>query len=462
MRKAERRLFAVVLAVFLLISSVSSASMPIPVSLLTDYHASGPLKIIISEPEVIKLAQFDENRTEQLNKLISHIAIELNLDHDYSAASIRVDQKEAFSFLQNTQDNNTERIYSFDSSVIHEEQAEPEKSDEDSFSTFLDRILIKSSQYMDQFYSLFASAPEAFPDRVRKEGTELRFSGFGKAVQRVTVSFPADYVQENFPKALADLADSGECRELISGLSFSGVQKIGLLYTSEGKIVRISYDGKVGQSPDTLRKVALVWKCLREDEHRKDSVSLKTPAVTGADKDNIAIERDLDSTDSNAGVFNWDIQIDHRAGKEDKKQTHFSAKLDKAESVIGGKMEYSVKRDGQNPKIKIIPEIREESNGEYKGTLEFADYSGKIEKNRFLIHVQLQEGESVSWPGSELKKAKETKPETDQKEDGADSDLENTMAGILIQALFELPEEDLIYFSNEIPAPEWLELFQKR
>ena len=29
---------------------------------------------------------------------------------------------------------------------------------------------------------------------------------------------------------------------------------------------------------------------------------------------------------------------------------------------------------------------------------------------------------------------------------------------MLIQKLFELPEEDLAYFSNEIPADLWLEL----
>ena len=37
---------------------------------------------------------------------------------------------------------------------------------------------------------------------------------------------------------------------------------------------------------------------------------------------------------------------------------------------------------------------------------------------------------------------------------------EDTIAGIIIRKLFELPEEDLEYFSHEIPADLWLELIQ--
>ena len=110
-----------------------------------------------------------------------------------------------------------------------------------------------------------------------------------------------------------------------------------------------------------------------------------------------------------------------------------------------------MKRDGENPKIQIIPEIRKESNGEYKGTLEIADYSGKIEKDDVLIHIQVQTGESLSWPATEADRGKENR-EQEKPED--------TLAAILIQKLFELPKEDLEYFSHEIPADLWLELIQ--
>jgi hypothetical protein len=193
---------------------------------------------------------------------------------------------------------------------------------------------------------------------------------------------------------------------------------------------------------------------LREDKHQKDSISLKTPAIKGADKDNIALERDIDSSDSALGKYMWDIQIDHRAGKEDKKQTHFSAQLTDADKVISGNIEYNIKRDGKNPQIKVYTEIKEENAGEYKGTIEIADYSGKIEKNRILVHALLQKGETVKWPDEGLTKAETA----GNNETVRQNDPEDTIAGIIIQNLFKLPEEDLTYFSNEIPASMWLEL----
>lgn len=449
-RTTERKTIVLILIMMLLLPSAVAAAVPMPVTLLTG-EMNEPLKIVLSEPEVKKLSQFDENRTEQLNRLIRHAGIDLNIDKNCSKTRILIDNEEAFSYIQN---DDTERIYSFEPKVLYQEKTNKEETDDDDFALFLEKFLVKANRYINDFYTLFDSAPDAFAERTRKEGTELRLSGFGKAIQRVTIPFPADYVKENFPKVLSDLTDSEECRKIICGLTFSGAQKISLLYDAEGRIVRINYDGTVGESEETLRKVSLVWKVLREDDHQKDSISLKTPAIKGADKDNIALEREIDSSDSALGKYIWDIQIDHRAGKEDKKQTHFSVQLTDADSVISGNIEYNIKRDGKNPKIKVYVEIREENAGEYKGTIEIADYSGKIEKNRILIHALLQKGETVKWQEAGLTKAETA----ESNENEPKNEPEDTIAGIIIQKLFELPEEDLTYFSNEIPASMWLEL----
>lgn len=449
-RTNKQKIISLIIIMILFLPSMATATVPLPVALLTG-ETDEPLKIILSEPEVIKISQFDESRTEQLNRLIKHTALELNIDKDCSKTGILIDNEEAFSFLQN---EDTERIYSFEPTVIYREEAIEEKKDDDDFIVFLEDTLIKANRYMDEFYTLFDAAPEVFSDRIKNEGTELRLSGFGKAVKRVTIPFPADFVKENFPKILNKLTCSEEIQKIISGLTFSGSQKISLLYDAEGKIVRINYDGTVGNTEETLRKVSLVWKVLRDNNHKKDSVSLKTPAIKGTDKDNIALERDVDFTDSSQGKYTWDIQIDHKAGKEDKKQTHFSAQLTDIDSVISGNIEYNIKRDGKNPKIKLYTEIKEENNGEYKGTIEIADYSGKIEKNRILIHALLQKGETVKWPTAGISKANETEYSEKKKQ----NEPEDTIASIIIQQLFKLPEEDLMYFSNEIPASMWLDL----
>lgn len=454
-RATERKFFSLLLALLLFLPvSFSAAEIPLPVTLLTDPD-SRPMVFLFSEPKILKLSQFDENRTEQLNKLIGHLSMEVRIDGDLSRTGIMIDQNEAFSYLQKEMENGAEIIYSFAPSAVSDRPSNPDETDPDAFSVFLENYLIDTNRTLDELYSLFSAVPGAFEDKARKEGTELRFSGFGKAVQRVTVSFPAAFVKESFPAALSGLSGDHRTKDWIDSLTFDGNQKIGLLYDAEGRIVRITYDGKVGKTPDSMRKVALVWKVLREETHIKDSVSLKTPAVAGADKDNMALERDLDFG-SPDGVFAWNIQLDHRAGKEDRKLTAFTADLKSDASVISGTMEYSYKRDGNNPRIKVLPEFKRENGGEYSGTLEIAEYSGKIEKNHFQVHIKLQEGEAIKWPEGEKKTA--SAPE--EAGETADPPPEETAAAILIQRLFELPEEDLLYFSSDIPASMWRELIQ--
>ena len=456
---AERKLISLCLFILILLPALSfAAGIPLPVALLTDENA-GPVKIMVFDPEVKKMSQFDDSRTEQLNKLIRHLAIDISVDQNLSRTRILADQSEVLSFLQRHESNDIQTIFSFEPTVIYTDKSESEDISGNGLADFLEEKLAMINQNLDDFYFLFAAAPEAFTDRSRTEKTDLRFTGFGRAVKRITITFPAEYVNECFPDALTSLTQSSLCKKLLSGLTFSGSQRIGILYNENEKIVRITYDGQAGKTPEALRKVSLVWKCLHEDNHVKDSVSFKSPAVTGADKDNIAMERDLDLTDNSPENFLWDVTIDHRAGKDDRKQTHFIGKLTNNESLISGVIEYTVKRDGESTKVRITPEIMEESTGEYKGTLEFTDYSGKIEKNNVLVHLLLQKDDHMIWPGDGLTETESGILLTGENaENKGEFSLEDTIIGIIVRKLFSLPEEDLEYFSKEIPESMWTEL----
>ena len=459
-RISEYVLITLAIIILLSVSGVSFAETPLPAALFTD-EVTYPVKAVISEPFFNRISYFDGARTDQFNKLIKHLAISVEMNQDTGKTGILIDQNEAFSILQQEDGESIRRIYSFDPSLIYSEKKDLTERNDDDFSIFLEDKLPLTNQYIDCFYRLFSAAPDAFPDRIKTEKTEMAFSGFGKALMRTIISFPADYVKDSFPGALADLADTEEFKKLLSGYVFSGNQKIVLLYNENGEIVRISYDGEVGGSQESLRKVSLVWKCLRGDNHQKDSISIKTPAVAGADKDNASIERDIDFSDEKTGACLIDIQIDHRAGKEDKKLTHFSAQLSYAESLISGSIDYSVKRDGNNARIKIVPELREENNGEYEGTLEIANYSGKIVKEDFAVHLQLQKGDPVAWPDNGMKNIDIDALQAGQKEENAElkqMNPDDIIAGIIVQKMFELPEEDLQYFSSGIPEDIWLEL----
>ena len=207
-RKAERLIIVTFLIVTLIIPAFSTAEIPLPIRLMTG-GAPESMRIVLSESEVRKMSQFDDSRTEQLNRLIRHLAIDITLGKEVSRTGILIDQKEILSWLQKESSDGYKRIYSFDPMFVYTEIQDPAvETDSDSLIDFLERDLIQSNEDIEAFYSLFAQAPQAFAERVRAEKTELRFSGFGKAVQRISIPFPANYVQESFPKALADSAGS--------------------------------------------------------------------------------------------------------------------------------------------------------------------------------------------------------------------------------------------------------------
>ena len=68
-----------------------------------------------------------------------------------------------------------------------------------------------------------------------------------------------------------------------------------------------------------MRKISLVWKCLRSADRKKDQLTLKTPTIQGSDRDNISYERDLNRTDPEKPSLVWDYQLDEKHGK-DKQQ----------------------------------------------------------------------------------------------------------------------------------------------
>ena len=68
---------------------------------------------------------------------------------------------------------------------------------------------------------------------------------------------------------------------------------------------------------------------------------------------------------------------------------------------LTGKTELSRGKGNQAEKSKASFSVQEENNEEYEGSLEIAEYSGKIEKSRFAVCLKLEPGYSVIWPDSE-------------------------------------------------------------
>ena len=279
-------------AVYILTCSYATAESTQTHFLLSG-EMSSPFCIRISSPVFQQLSQFGTDRLNSLNRLISHLSVSVLADDEQAEAVLSVDDEQLFSIIQ-TNDNTAYTIKTFSPNTVYHKQGRDDQgeSEENEVKIFLDKQFFRINHLLDELYPVFARTAEAFPELTGKSSANLNFSGFGKSEGRLTIQFSADYVQDHFPAALADLCETETGKNFLKNLVFQGAQKIVLLYDKDNQLLRINYDGTLGTSSEDLRRVSLVWKCLRSENHIKDSLTIKTPAVSGYDRDNLAYERD--------------------------------------------------------------------------------------------------------------------------------------------------------------------------
>lgn len=414
-----------------------------------------PVSMIISSPEYKTISRFGEERKDSLNRLLKHLSLAVNTDGDISETIVMIDQEPVYSYIETTNDTILKTVYSTGSDTVVAQQ-EKEREDESAVLSFLNNQFFILNKLLDDLYPAFEKSAEVFGNFAKESSVSLNFSGYGKAVKRITISLPEQYVSDQFPTVPADLVDSPECREYINHLMFKGTQKIVLLYDQENRLLRINYDGKAGFSEESMRRVSVVWRCRRSEEGKKDHLTLKTPSLTGNDKYNLTYERDTDTGSQDSHSIKWDMQLDFREGQT-KKKTGFKADLTFSENMLKGEVDYSEKQDGNETKIIIVPSLKKEKTSEFFGTIEIANYSGKIVLTRTEYTVQISAGKKLTLP--EIT----TVPENGSSVKGVvtdDEQIQDLLSGALIRKLLSLPAEDLVFFNSDIPDDVWNMLVQ--
>ena len=410
-----------------------------------------PLKLSITEPVYARLSQFGEERLESLNKLVRHLGISVCADGNVTETAVLVDGETVYSFTETETDSGISTVYSFEPDQLYTSVSEDVQAADPDLTGFLSDQFFFLNRMLDDLYPMFGKLPETYPDFSKQASENINYRGYGKAVRRVTIRFSDDYVKEHFPGALADLAVTEESRRFIEGLVFSGVQKIILLYDEEGHVLRINYDGVLGQREESMRKVSLAWRCLRTDGQKKDNVNLKTPAVKGYDRYNMTYVRESDRSDPARHTLTWDFQLDLKDG-DTKKKVVFNADLLFENDELSGKALYSEKADGLEKKVSLIPSLKKENNAEYTGTLEITKYSGKIITSSIKAAVSAAPGPSLPMP--DTASAPLSEPGSEQAQTDAER-VQQMTESLLVSKLLTLPESDLEFFSKDIPEDVW-------
>ena len=449
-RNITPRIIAVTMVMVLIMLFSNAFAEEIGPDLIMKGVYGSPVTITISSPSYRMLSQFSEERKEMLNRLIGHIGLSVTLDGHVSETVLYIDQDEIYTALETVQGSLRQTAYSFDPENVYETSLSEEKEDVSDFSGFLDSEFHPLNQLLDELYPVFEKIPEAFSEYVRIAGVSLSFKGYGKGVRKVTVPIPESYVTEHFPAAIANLSDTDTGKRWIEKLVFRGSQKIILLYDAAGKLLRVNYDGIVGLAEDSLRKVSVVWRSVRDGETKKDHITLKTPALKGNDRYNLTYEREINRNGSSDDSIQWSMQIDMKDG-ENKRKITFSGDLATKDGLFGGSAVFTEKQENDERRITIVPELRKENGSEYLGTIEITNYSGKIVLSSIVTDIHVSPGRELSPPNAGTIKTKEQKTGNESHTD----QLQDCLNHILIRRLMVLPPEDIEFLSLDIPDEVW-------
>lgn len=445
MKNIIRKTVSALVAFFCLFTSCKGSGENYPTHFLLTGEVDSPVTFCISSPEYTNLAQFGKDRLDSLNRLLRHISVTVSVKDNGTETVLSIDQ-EPLVFFEEKNDIHLETT-----ELTQKDQKEKDV-EKDEFSAFLDERYFVLNHLMDGLYPMFCKVADSFPELSGKSSATLNFSGFGKSVRRTTIQFPAEYVSERFPAVLTQLCDNQSARTYIEQLMFQGSQKIVLLYDQNDNLLRINYDGTVGTSADEMRRVSIVWKCMRNAEHIKDSLTIKTPAVTGYNRDNISYERDLDISDSENHKLKWDYQLDQKKEKV-KTKIRYTGDLNSVDTNISGKISYNVKGDSIPEHSMIIKSgMEKEKEAEYAGTLEITNKTGKIVTSSvisgFSICNSIYSSEQKTEQDGVQIKLKDIQIQDDR-------DIPEDVIRTLIRKMITLPEEDTEFLRKDIPDEIW-------
>ena len=451
----HKKRIIILAAVLILMIPYCSLSEGLSADILLTGKCNSPVTVTVSSPAYSVIAQYGEERTKALNKLLRHLSISVTLDEDTSETSINVDNEPVYSYIQKTKKSVTRTVYSVQPDTVYEQKNE-ETDTGNLLTDFLNEDFFRLNRMLDDLYPAFENAADAFKEYSKPSNdVNLNFRGYGKGVRRLTIPLSEQYVKKHFPKAAARLVKNEDCAAIIRSLAFSGPQKIILLYNQDNRVLRINYDGTIGFSEDTARRVSAVWRCVRSGKIKKDHITLKTPAVKGSDKYNLTYEREEDRSDSDRSIIKWNLQLDIKEG-EVRKKSVFNADLQLEQKILKGTIQYSEKQDGSETGISIIPEMKKENGTEYSGTIEIANKSGKIVTNSTLYTVRISTGRKLDFPESAVKSA----PASTEDTLSGEKKLQQILDSVLVRKLLTLPAEDTEFFSLDIPADIWNTLTQ--
>ena len=429
-----------ILAVILLLSLTAAAYASGIRELFSLHSDDQPVKFSI-HAEFGKLPQFDENRTEKLNRLLRHIAFTGILDGEQSSMDVLLDGEPLFSITEKETGENAVKMITTDSGltyILPEDAQENESQILKIFSSITDQMKIRYS--IDIYADLLGHLPEYFQELCKSGKILEKYKDYGTAVQKISIRIPAEEFEKYIQDYLKELPE-GQCVPDPRSILFTGRQDFELLTTEDGKTLKIRYGGTAGFSENDLRTVRLEWKTVRNDLVEKDELTLKTPDSNGTKRNNLVINHTRRITEEGKETFSWKAETDSLSERTRTRGTILCS-VETENGIVSGSFSETVTVRNETKGSEIIFEASGDPDDQCTGTLEIISKKDKIENERLKAEFSITTKVPVS-PGNEPEPASITGNET--------ADIRQQLISNTLKKLMKLPEEDLVFLAEGIP-----------
>ena len=447
MRNKKTLLLIISLMMIMRISSAFSVS---PVhDFILSFGREKPVSFQL-HAEIIKLPQFDEVRTEKLNRLLKHIDFAGIIDPYLSEITMMIDGTEMFSLFETGFSEKQDTVLATEPGhyyLVPSGQLFPtpfRSGSMESIDILLRNRSILSS--LDEFASFFCQLPQDFPEKSSQVKILEKYKDYGTAVKRVSINLSGeeftDYIQKK-----AGTGSAGQTVPDLSRMVFVNRQGFSLLFTEDDRLIKINYSGKAGYSEQDIRTVRLEWKTVRNEFLEKDELVLRTPNSAGTKRNNFILEHSWKRADDGSETFLWNAETDDVAeGARTRRYMKCELASD-ANGLISGNWSDTVNANREES-VKGIDLLSIDSADDHcSGILEIISKKDKIECDRIRITFDLSAEVPVQVS------ADQPIPEAVSPEQY--SALQESVLRKIVVAMMDFPESDLIFLKEGIPDESW-------
>ncbi|MBR0391686.1 MAG: hypothetical protein IJK38_05130 [Oscillospiraceae bacterium] len=360
---------------------------------------------------------FGEKRMEQFNRLIRHLQLKMQKQADQAATvQIFVSGSEAACFTVNT-----------------EQQV---------LSAAKTRQALTVFDLLDTGADFLRDLPEKIPEACTEKIIKQKLKK-GVAVRSVTIT--AAPVEEGV-HPLTELISKDDhfiLQSMFGSWIFQGKQKFTLLYDEEGRLLKVNYTGRSGEAADRIRNIRLEWRIYRTKGNIWDELTLRTPTVEGADRDNWVLNRNQTVNDEGE-TLTFSFEYDQKTGN-DKTGYRWDGNL-QGSTGLSGEISYSATIKNETDKMIFRPDLSLCNQKQIAGALEIIHVSSKIEKEHFTLQLD--------WNAEDTDDIK--RPDAVSLTSGfQDAMKRETVSTLLRSILINVPEKDLGYLKEGISDTDW-------